>query len=116
MAYDQFLADRIDKLLSEKKIEHEVKKMFGGLCYLVDDKMCFGILQSSVMARIDPDFYEHALSKDGCSEMDFTGRAMKGFVYVDEQATASDKDLEFWIDKCIEFNPKAKSSKKKKKK
>ena len=65
------------------------------------------------MARIDPEIYEQALKKDGCKKMDFTGRPMKGFVYVDAEALDSDKDLEYWLDLCLEYNPKAKRSKRK---
>ena len=86
----------------------------GGLCYLLDDKMLAGIVKDQVMARINPDFYSEALEKEGCNEMNFTGSAMKGFVFLDEDAVVSDEDLGYWIDKCLEFNPLAKSSKKKK--
>ncbi len=66
------------------------------------------------MARIDPDIYENVLSKKGCREMDFTGRPMKGYVFVSAEGIDKDKDLENWIQFCLDFNPKAKSSKKKK--
>jgi hypothetical protein len=67
------------------------------------------------MARIDPDIYEMALKRKGCREMDFTNRPMKGFVFVDPQGTDMDEDLEYWMQLAIDYNPKAKSSKKKKK-
>lgn len=115
MAYDEHLADRIRTVFQKQHQITEEKKMMGGLCYMLNEKMCAGIINDSLMARIDPDFYQDALKIDGCREMDFTGRAMKGFVYVDAEAIDDDDELEFWISKCIEFNPKAKSSKKKKK-
>jgi TfoX/Sxy family transcriptional regulator of competence genes len=114
MAYDELLADRIRKIFKEKKVVFEEKKMMGGLCYMVDDKMCSGIIQNNLMARIDPDIYEVALKKDGCREMDFTKRPMKGYVYVEPKAIDLDDDLEYWLQLCLDFNPKAKSSKKKK--
>jgi hypothetical protein len=112
MAYDEFLADRIKTIFDRKHKEFEEKKMMGGLCYLVNGKMCLGIVKNALMARIDPDFQEEALSKHGCREMDFTHRPMKGFVFIDPEGTDQDTDLEFWIEKCLEFNPRAKSSRK----
>ena len=114
MAYDELLADRIGKVLQEKKVIYEAKKMMGGLCYLVDDKMCVGIVKEELMARINPDIYEEALGKKGCREMDFTKRPMKGFVFVAPESIDTDEDLEYWIQLALDFNPLAKSSKKKK--
>ena len=82
---------------------------------MVDDKMCIGIVKNELMARIDPDFYHVALAKKGCKEMNFTGRPMKGFVFVEPDGIDMDKDLEFWVNLCLDYNPKATSSKKKKK-
>ena len=115
MAYDTYLEERMTRVLESKKVGFEAKKMMGGLCYMVDDKMCFGIVGDQMMARINPENYEECLQKDGCSEMNFTGRAMKGFVFVDAQAIDCEDDLEEWIQLCLDFNPLAKSSKKKKK-
>ncbi len=120
MAYDEFLADRARQILAENAIGHEEKKMMGGLCFMVDDKMCFGMHidkntnSSLLMARVGPDNYELALARDHCSEMMFTGRTMKGFVFVSEEGIDTDKDLESWIKLCLEYNPLAKRSKKKK--
>lgn len=114
MAYNEFLADRIRHFLSDKKVMVEEKKMMGGLCFMVNDKMCAGVVGEKLMARIDPDLFQLALNRTGCHEMDFTGRPMKGFVFVDPEGTDMDEDLEYWIQLCLDFNPKAKSSKKKK--
>jgi TfoX/Sxy family transcriptional regulator of competence genes len=113
MAFDEFLAERVSNKLATKGISFEEKKMMGGLCYMIDEKMCLGIIKESLMARIDPDKYGEALKKKGCKEMDFTGRAMKGFVFVDPEGIDFEEDLDYWVDLCLEFNPKAKASKKK---
>jgi TfoX/Sxy family transcriptional regulator of competence genes len=113
MAYDELLADRIRLALTNKKVPTLEKKMMGGLCFMVDNKMCVGIIKDELMARIDPDIYEMALSKKGCHEMTFTGRPMKGFVLVTPEGIDMNKDLEYWIQLCLEYNPKAKASKKK---
>jgi len=120
MAYDEFLADRARQLLKQKSIAYEEKKMMGGLCFMVDDKMCFGMHidkstgSSLFMARVGTDQYEKALSKPHCSEMTFTGRSMKGYVFVSAEGIDSDNDLESWIQMCLDFNPLARSSKKRK--
>ena len=84
----------------------------GGLCFMVNDKMCTGIIKNNLMARIGPDVYEEALKNEYCHEMDFTGRPMKGYVYIDPLGIDKDEDLAYWIQLCIDFNPIAKSSKK----
>ena len=85
--------------------------MMGGLTFMVNGKMCAGIVGDNLMARIDPDFYELALTMDGCREMNFTGRPMKGFVFIEPGGIDMDSDLEFWIGKALEYNPKAISRK-----
>lgn len=114
MAYNEKLAQRIESILQERKAKYISKKMFGGLCYLVDDKMLVGVEQHRLMARIDPEDEATAMKRKGTKPMDFTGRVMKGYVFVDDTALDLDKDLEYWIDLCLRYNPKAKSSKKKK--
>lgn len=113
MAYDQHLAERISQNLKASGIPFEEKKMMGGLCYLVDGKMTVGIVKDQLMARIDPGIYQEALTKTGVKEMDFTGRPMKGYVFVTPEGIDLDDDLAYWIRLAIEFNPKAKASKKK---
>jgi hypothetical protein len=112
MAYDQYLEERISRVLTAKKVQFHTKKMMGGLCYMINEKMAVGIIKDFILARIDPEIYQSSLKKKGCRPMDFTGRIMKGFVHVDPVGVDSDMDLEYWIQLCLNFNPKAKSSKK----
>ncbi|MEZ4772749.1 MAG: TfoX/Sxy family protein [Bacteroidia bacterium] len=112
MAYSELLADRVRRSLLQRNIPFSEKKMMGGLTFMVDNKMCVGILQETLMARIDPEHYDDALTREGCRQMDFTGRPMKGFLFIDGEGTDRDEDLEFWIQECLDFNPKAKASKK----
>ena len=114
MAYNEFLGDRITTVLKEKRVSFTEKKMMGGLCFMVDDKMCVGIVKDELMCRIEPDFQEKAIAQKGCRTMDFTGRPMKGYVFVKPEGMDTEKDLAYWIQLCIDYNPKAKSSKKKK--
>ena len=115
MAYDEYLAERIRREFKEKGIHTEEKKMMGGICYLVNDKMCAGVINNSLMARIGPDGYEEALNRRGCKAMDFTGRPMKGFVFVEPAVIDMDSELETWILAALDYNPRAKSSKKRNK-
>ena len=113
MAYNENLANRTREFFSGKRNVKE-KKMMGGLTFMVNDKMCVGILNDDLMVRINPDIYELVLEKKGCREMDFTGRPMKGFVFIGPDGTNSKIDLEYWVTLALDFNKKAKSSKKKK--
>ena len=83
---------------------------------MVDDKMCVGVHTDQLMARIGPEAYDSALLRRGCRPMDFTGRPLKGFVFVDPEGIDLEEDLDYWLELCLAFNPLAKSSKKKKKK
>ena len=112
MAYDQYLAERVEAVLKEKRVPFEAKKMMGGLCVMIKDKMAVGVVKDSLMVRIDPELYDNALKKKGCRRMDFTGKVMKGFLLVDPIGVDLQQDLEYWIQLCLDFNPKAKSSKK----
>jgi TfoX/Sxy family transcriptional regulator of competence genes len=115
MAYNEKLADRISEALSSiSKVEE--KKMFGGVCYMVNGKMCLGIIDDDMMCRIDPEVYEVALERKGCREMTFTGKPMKGYVYVSEEGMKSKKDFDYWVGLALEFNKKAKAAKKPKRK
>jgi TfoX/Sxy family transcriptional regulator of competence genes len=115
MAYNEFLGDRIRQVLNDKNVNIFEKRMFGGLCFMVENKMCLGIVKDEVMARIGIDAYKEALRKPGCSEMNFTGRPMKGYVFLSDEAIDLDVDLEYWIQLALDFNPLAKASIKRKK-
>ena len=122
MAYDEFLADRIRRLLREKHIAFTELKMMGGLCFKVDNKMLCGLHidkkygDSLLMARIGETVYEAELNKPECLPMDFTGRPMRGYIFVTPEGFDTDTDLGYWLDLCLAFNPMAKASKPKKKK
>ncbi|MBK3518191.1 TfoX/Sxy family protein [Carboxylicivirga marina] len=114
MAYDEHLADRIRQWLKTKNTTYLEKKMMGGLCFMVDDKMCVGVVKNDLMTRVNPEDYETLLQQPGAKAMNFTGRTMKGFVMVEPQGIDMDDELDTWIQHCLDFNPLAKSSKKKK--
>ena len=121
MAYDEFLADRIRQQLQEKHHIFTELKMMGGLCFKVDNKMLCGIHinkkygDSLLMARIGEDGYLKELKKEHCLPMNFTGRPMRGYIFVTPDGFDTDKDLSYYLDLCLAFNPLAKASKTKKK-
>lgn len=116
MAYNEKLADRVRELIAETHKITEEKKMFGGLCFMVNDKMCVGVESERLMVRLNPALQEEVLEKEGCRPMDFTGKIMKGYVFVDIAALNTKKKLGYWIGLALDYNKAAKASKKKAKK
>lgn len=113
MAYNEVLANRVREIIALTHNITEEKKMFGGLCFMVDNKMCVGIESERMMIRLDPSVMDEVLEKNGCHPMDFTGRPMKGYVFVDIEVLKTKRQLNYWIQLALEYNPKAKASKKK---
>jgi TfoX/Sxy family transcriptional regulator of competence genes len=116
MAYDEKLANQVREIIAETQKNIEEKKMFGGLCFMVDDKMCVGVEEQRLMLRIDPQQYDELLEKEGCRPMDFTGKPMKGYVFVDKDVLQTKKQLNYWVNLALEYNKIAKPSTKKKSK
>ena len=113
MAYNEDLANRVRKAFKPLP-EVEEKKMMGGLTFMVNGKMCVGVVHEDLMCRIDPEFHMEALKRKGARTMDMMkGREPKGFVFVNEEGMRSDKDFDYWVGLALEFNKKAKTSKKK---
>ncbi len=110
MAYDKLLEQRVRLFFDAKRIKHEAKRMMGGLCFMVKGKMCVGVEKNRLMARIGPEAYEDALTRKGCHPMDFTGRPMRGFVFVELEGLRSEKNLVFWLKLALAYNPTAKKS------
>ncbi len=115
MAYNELLANRTRELIALTHDNVEEKKMFGGLCFMVNDKMCLGVMNDRLMVRLDPARYEEVVELDGCRPMDFTGKMMKGYVYVESEALDSQIKMKFWTDLALEYNGIVKPSVKKKK-
>jgi len=112
MTFNEQLAERVRTALADQKVVEE-KKMMGGLTFMVNRKMCVGILKDDLMVRLAPEMYEIALLKEGCREMNFTGKPMKGFVFVSQKSINDNKEFNFWINLALDYNKIAKASKKK---
>lgn len=102
MAYDEGLAERIRLLLMDRPDVTE-KKMFGGLAFMLNDYMFCGVTNEDLMARVGPDNYADALAEPHAREMDFTGRPMKGYVFVGPEGLESDEQLRSWVERCAAF-------------
>lgn len=100
MGYDAGLAERLKEILQSQQDISE-KKMFGGLAFMCRGYMFVGILADVLMARVGPEDYETALSRPHVRQMDFTGRPMKGYVFVDPPGFETDSDLADWVQRCL---------------
>jgi TfoX/Sxy family transcriptional regulator of competence genes len=115
MAYSELLADRVRQRLSMHSVTE--KKMMGGLIFMVHEKMCIGVDtdrksgDDRLMVRVGKNAYEALLTKKGCREMDFTGKPMKGFLFIYPEGFDYEADLDFWVNQALEFNKEAKKSK-----
>jgi TfoX/Sxy family transcriptional regulator of competence genes len=102
MPYDEGLAERIRSHL-RGDLRLSERKMFGGLCFVVSGNMCLGIVGDDLLVRVGPDAYPEALAHPFAREMDFTGRSMKGFVYVAPAGLSGDDDLLEWLDLGLDY-------------
>ena len=114
MAYNEKIADRIREALQHlPKVEE--KKMFRGVTFMVDGKMCVSVSGDEMMCRFDPALQEMVAEKKGFRNMIMKGREYKGYGYISEEGIKSKKDFNYWVGLCLDFNKRAKASKKKKK-
>ena len=109
MAFSEYQAERIRQRLMKANLTDE-KKMMGGLIFMVNHKMCVGLdinkktQQDRLMVRVGKASHDQLIFKNGSREMDFTGRVMRGFLFIDPEGFDLDQDLDFWIEKALEFN------------
>src|SRR5262249_11276852 len=111
MPYNSELADRVRAALSGAGTVEE-KKMFGGLMFMVNGKMCVSVGKNRIMCRIDPALHDDVLKKKRCRPVVMRGREYKGYVHVDEADVATKKEFNFWIGLALDYNKKASPSSK----
>ncbi|MDB5135336.1 MAG: TfoX/Sxy family protein [Mucilaginibacter sp.] len=111
MAYNEKLADRVREALADIPGVEE-KKMFRGVTFMVDDKMCISVSGDELMLRLDPEMAEQLTEENGTRPMIHGGKHMKGFIYISEERFRQQRDFDHWIKLALDYNPKAKSSKK----
>ena len=102
MAYDEGLAERIRKTVSRKRGVSE-KEMFGGIAFLLDGKMFVGIVKDDLMVRLDPEQWEAAIAEPHARAMDFTGKPMRGYVYVAPAGLKREAALASWIGRAADY-------------
>ena len=115
MAYNTKLAERIRTYLDGvREVQIEEKEMFNGLAFLVNGKMCINVSEDEIMCRFDPERDDEVAERRGFQPMIMRGKQLRGYCYVSEDGYKSKEDFEYWTTLCLEFNDKAKKSKKKK--
>src|SRR5438552_5760724 len=102
MAYNEQLTNRVRAALAAIPDVQE-KKMFSGITFMVNGKMCISVGKDRVMCRIDPDIHEQALKKKGARTVQMKGREYRGYVYVHEEDIKMKKDFDYWINLSLEF-------------
>lgn len=102
MAYDENLAGRIRRRLARRKGIIE-RKMFGGLAFMMNGNMLCGVVKDTLMVRVHPEQYERLLKEPHARPMDFTGRPLKGFVYVDYKGPQTEAVLQKWLKRALDF-------------
>lgn len=102
MAYDETLAYRVREVLADRTDVTE-RKMFGGLAFMISGNMCVGLTDDALMARVGKERYDELLALPHARPMDFTGRPMGGFLFVDPAGIATDEGLRAWVERCLAF-------------
>jgi TfoX/Sxy family transcriptional regulator of competence genes len=102
MAYSESLARRIRQVFARRRGITE-KKMFGGVCFLLNGYMCVGVWKTSLIVRLGPEQAAAALEKPNVTNFDITGRPMKGWLMVEPDGLETDEQLTGWIQRAVEF-------------
>ena len=102
MAYDEKLAERVRRALTPREGLSE-KRMFGGIAFMLRGNMVCGIVKDQLMVRVGPERYDDALARPHARPMDFTGRPMKGMVYVEREGCRTDEGLKWWVEQGLNF-------------
>jgi TfoX/Sxy family transcriptional regulator of competence genes len=111
MAYQEHLAERIRQALAHLPHVKE-QKMFGGLAFMVNGKMCITVGPERIMCRIDPALHNDAIQKKGVSTVTMGGRTYNGYVHIKEEEIKTPKALAYWIELALDYNKTASTSKK----
>ena len=102
MPYDENLVERVRGVLAKKRSVTE-RKMFGGLTFMLRGNMACGVENDRLMVRVGPAAYDDALGQPYARPMDFTGRPMRGFIFVEPAGLAGDKVLNAWVQRGVDF-------------
>lgn len=110
MAYNIQLANRVREYLARvPDLEIEEKKMFGGLAFLINGKMCVNVSRDNLMCRFNPDRLDELAEKEGFVQMVMKSKTYKNYCYVEPQVIKTDKALAYWIEVCLDYNKQIKN-------
>ena len=109
MAYNEQLTNRVRAALAAIPNVEE-KKMFSGITFMVNGKMCISVGNDRIMCRVDPAIHDDVVVRKGSRTVQMKGRDYRGYIYVSEEGIKTKKDFDFWIILSLEFNKKAKAS------
>lgn len=109
------LEKRVREALIDR-VKLEEKRMFRGIAFMVDDKMCINVVKEGLMCRVDPDRHDELVNLPGCKALQMKGKDCRGYIDVAHQVLERDEQLDFWLQLCLDFNKKAKRSVRKKRK
>ncbi|TMI97531.1 MAG: TfoX/Sxy family protein [Bacteroidetes bacterium] len=109
MAYNEQLTNRVRAALAAIPNVEE-KKMFSGITFMVNGKMCISVGNDRIMCRVDPAIHDDVVVRKGSRTVQMKGRDYRGYIYVSEEGIKTKKDFDFWINLSLEFNKKAKAS------
>lgn len=109
MACNEKLTNRVREVLAHLRNVEE-KRMFRGITFMVNGKMCISVGDDELMLRIDPAIHENVVAGNGCRTVVMKGREYKGYVYVHEAVVKTKDDLAYWVELALAFNKKAKAS------
>jgi TfoX/Sxy family transcriptional regulator of competence genes len=102
VAYDEALASRV-RVVLDRRDDVSERRMFGGIAFMVGDRMACGVTNDDLMVRVGKDAHDDALAEPHTRPMDFTGRPMRGYIYVSSDGTAADADLARWVNRAVDF-------------
>lgn len=113
MPPDETLVNRVRTAIGQSRRVEE-KKMFGGIAFMVDGKMCVTVSKGRIMCRIDPTIHDAALQRKGCTTVVMKGREYRGYVRIAADALSTMGELDYWVKLALDFNSRAKASIRKK--
>jgi len=115
MAYDEKMAYQVRELIAKRTDNVVEKAMFGGLCFMVEDKMCIGVKKDNLMLRLDPEVYTEEIEKDGRKPMIHGGKVVMSYLFLDYDQIHTHSDLIHFVNLALDYNPHAPLSKAKQK-
>lgn len=107
MPFDDRIVNQVREMIADRTDNVEEKVMFGGLCFMVNDKICIGVKKDTLLVRIDPELFETEKEKDGRQPMMHQGKAVTSYLFVDFDSMHNNENLHHWVKLALDYNPHA---------